>query len=97
MIQVVNELFQFFSCQARLYAKFGSSGDRFRIQRVKSETQWLLGHMPDAGGKAGGLDIAATLFKNNNNNKNPTNSKNLVPVEYVLKSRKWRFSGVGNL
>lgn len=48
MIQILNELFQFFSCLARLCAKFGTSGDSFRIRRVKSETRWLPGHMPHA-------------------------------------------------
>lgn len=49
MIQVANALFQFFSCRARLRAKFGASGDGYGIPRVRSETWWLPGHLPDPG------------------------------------------------
>ena len=49
MIQVAKALFQFFSCRASLLAKFGTSGDRYGIPRVRIETRWLPGHLPDAG------------------------------------------------
>lgn len=58
------------------------------------------GQMP--GGKAGGLwrglDLAAALLEQNRTEQNTTkqNNLNLIQVEYVLNSRKARFSGVGN-